>query len=351
MKKIICLILCFLFSACASNKLSLKQVDYSDLPGWEKDRHGQALKAFLKSCEAMQKPPKDKYIHKSTVGGKFSTWQELCYQAKNTSPEQAQNFFEQNFIPFKAKNGWHSRGLFTGYYQANLNGSLYKHDRYIYPVYKKPKITNFSRKEIDEGALKNKGLELAWVDDPVELFFMQIQGSGIIRLDNGKKLHVGYAGQNNYPYTPIGRIMAANGLIDKKKISAQTIKSWLYSNKDKVESVLQNNRSYVYFREIPARGPIGGQGVPLTHERSLAIDKKFIPYGIPIWLDVNINGTDDYHGYKFQQLVVAQDTGGAIKGPIRGDIFFGRTKKASELSGTQNSLGSYYLLLPKNNNL
>jgi membrane-bound lytic murein transglycosylase A len=347
--KLLLITITILFLTSCSDGLTLKKSSFDKINGWNMDNHQEALSSFLKSCERFNTLPKNKPSHQSGIAGTYGTWQEIC--AKATSYDNAKEFFEDNFRPHLARSKRDPKGTFTGYYEIELKGSRTKHGEYQYPIYKRPSDLSdgqkyYSRKEITEGALEGSNYELAWVSDPVRSFFLHIQGSGRITLDDGSVLRVGYHGQNNHKYFAIGRLMIDEGYIKKEDMSAQAIEAWLHKNPDKTDSILNQNPSYVFFREIKGEGPIGGQGVPLTPERSLAIDKKYIPYGVPIWVDVALSG--DTTGKNFRKLMVAQDTGGAIRGPVRGDIFFGYGQEAEYLAGHQNSIGQYFLLLPKN---
>ncbi len=340
-------------SACSGmfkDKFSLTKVKYEKLKGWNNDDQAEAMLAFKKSCAKYKLMPADKKIHSSGTGGVYKDWQEVCSKIDDSVDPKL--FFESNFTPYAVKNRWKSKGLFTGYFESDLNGSRTKQFPYIYPVYGKPKDLiakqqYFSRAEIEAGALDEKGLEIAWVDDKVELFFAQIQGSARIKLEDGSLMQIGYDGQNGYSYYPIGRYLFQEGYLEKKNISKATIEEWLKQNPDKAQETLEKNQSYVFFREIKGEGPIGAQGVPLTPMRSLAVDKKYIPYGAPIWLEAKLNGgANEENSAHFQKLLVAQDTGGAIKGPIRGDIFFGYGVDAEKMAGYQNNEGKYFILLP-----
>lgn len=339
----------FFLSACSTffgDKLVLEQKSFDDLSGWSSDDHKQAMISFHKSCSSFLQMPKDKDMHVSGIGGTYGKWQDLCrisYRYNNNPKE----FFEKYFAPFVAKNGNDDKGLFTGYYEIALNGSRHRHGRFKYPVYAKPDDLSsgqyFSRAEINKGALNGRGLEIAWVDDPVRLFFLHVQGSGIINMDDGTSMNVGFAAKNGREYSSIGKYMIDNGYFNGEELSADSVKNWLYANPDEAENIMEVNESYVFFREIGNTGPIGGQGVPLTPMRSIAIDKRFIPYGVPVWVDVDLNNS----GKKFQSLVVAQDTGSAIKGPVRADLFFGAGYRAEQLAGNQKNIGRYFLLLPR----
>jgi membrane-bound lytic murein transglycosylase A len=337
---------------CAKDKIVLKPTTYQQLPGWEEDQHAQALNAFLKSCERIQTAPIDASLHENGIGGTYEAWKFVCHQAKLTKVAAAKNFFETYFEPYRVQNKRNPRGLFTGYHEIELKGSRIKKAGYSCPLYRKPSDLTpgkpyYSRAEINQGALNGKKSELAWVDDSVDAFFLHIQGSGIITLPDGKKMRVGYDGKNNHPYVALGKCLIEKNYLKKEDVNAESIKEWLRMHPGQAELLMEENPSYVFFREVQGDGPIGAQGVVLTPWRSLAVDHRFIPYGIPVWMDVELNGNETYPHKVFRQLVVAQDTGGAIRGPVRGDIFFGHGKEAEAYAGYQNRLGSYYLLLPK----
>jgi membrane-bound lytic murein transglycosylase A len=344
-----------LFLPSCADKLVLKKSSFAKLDGWQDDDQNKALMAFLKSCNKFDAMPEDKKLHMSGIGGTYHNWKDACDKAKDVAiqnnAEAAKQFFEANFTPYLATNRGNAKSRLTGYYEMDLKGSSHRHGPYQYPIYKTPfdlvpGQQYYSREEIDNGALAGKGLELAWVDDPVRAFFLHIQGSGRINMEDGSVMRVGYDGKNGQAYKPIGRMMADTGLIDKDTISAQSIKRWLYAHPDKARSIMDTNPSYVFFRNIASEdGPIGAQGVALTPMRSLAVDKKFLPYGAPIWVNVELNGATKETS-AFKKLLIAQDTGGAIKGPGRGDLFFGYGAEAEELAGYQNNLGQCYILLP-----
>ncbi len=344
--------LCFLASCSVfGDKLTLKETRFDEISGWQDDNHNDALTSFLQSCRKFESLPEDRPAHDSGVAGTYGDWKKVCKKAVSGQYSDPKYFFESNFRPYLAKNWWNTKGIFTGYYEIELKGSKYRHGPYQYPLYSRPTDLKegekyYSRKQIENGALEGKGYEIAWVDNPVRAFFLHVQGSGRIIMDDGSVLRVGYNGKNGHKYVSIGRYMIDKGYIDKDEMSAQAIKKWLYENPSKTEKILNKNPSYVFFRQLNnSGGPIGGQGVPLTPMRSLAIDKRFVPYGAPVWVDVQLNGNEEEH---FKRLLIAQDTGGAIKGPVRGDLFFGYGDKAEHLAGHQNNVGSYFILLPKN---
>ena len=201
-----------------------------------------------------------------------------------------------------------------------------------------------SRTEIEEGKLSGKNLELVWVDDPVDAFFLHIQGSGRVTFSDGTSMRVGYDGHNGHNYTSIGRILIEQGEISKEKMSMQAIRKWLAANPDKGQKLMRQNGSFIFFREIGDEGPIGAQGVALTPGRSLAVDKRFLPYGLPVYLYTFTDPLDQKS--PISRLMVAQDTGGAIKGVIRGDVFWGFGELAAERAGKMKERGSYFALLP-----
>jgi membrane-bound lytic murein transglycosylase A len=271
---------------------------------------------------------------------------EIGQVIKGMGSKQAKNFFENWFAPFKVmdKNG-ESYGKFTGYYIPTLKGSRKKTNRYKYPIYAKPKnIDNdpyYTRSEIQRGALRNQDLEIVYVDDKVDLFFMHIQGSGNVQIEDGVIIRLSYAGSNNQPFTAIGKYMIENDIVENKSYLA--IKEWLKENPKKSDKILNLNLSYIFFKENKNNNIIGGSNVPLMAERSLAIDKDILPYGYPFWVEI-----ENYKLGEYQKLLISQDTGSAIKGTIRGDIFFGENENSEKRAIYMNEEGQYYILLPIN---
>jgi membrane-bound lytic murein transglycosylase A len=201
-----------------------------------------------------------------------------------------------------------------------------------------------TRSEIDAGALAGKGYELLWVDDAVDAFFLHVQGSGRVVMEDGKVVRLGFAGRNGHSYVAIGRELIEQGAIPRERMSMQAIRAWLAAHPDQAGPVMASNPSFIFFRIIDGEGPIGAEGVPLTPGRSLAVDPEFVPLGLPIWLDT----TDPLDPRQpLRRLVVAQDTGAAIKGPVRGDLFWGFGENAAARAGAMKQQGRYFLLLPK----
>jgi membrane-bound lytic murein transglycosylase A len=283
--------------------------------------------------------------------GRVGEWRAVCEAAAALSTEDdtaARRFFEASFVPLSIGDYGSTDGLFTGYYEIELNGSRKKHGRYQTPIYRKPADLGSgpypTRAEIEDGALAGRGLELLWVDDPIDAFFLHIQGSGRVRLSSSRSLRIGYAGQNGQPYVPVGRLLIERGVIPRDKLTMATIRAWMKQNPEAGAALRRENPSYVFFREITGDGPIGAEGVALTPERSIAVDRAFIALGVPIWLEAEerFAAAEAVH-----RLVIAQDAGGAIKGPVRGDVFWGTGSVAGDRAGIMNASGRYYLLLPR----
>jgi len=376
----------FLLTSCADTvqedekpQLSLKAERFSSLPGWGGDDLKTFSAAFQKSCDRIAKIPGDRAFGPLKEAGTHKDWQKICFAFNALTPKNQitlQAFFENNFIPYQVRADNEAEGLFTGYYEASLNGSRTKSATYNIPLHTRPddlvmvQLGEFrdelkgkriagrvvggnlkpyeSREEIIAGDWPHNDEILLWVDDPVDAFFVQIQGSGLVQLNDGSTMRIGYAGQNGHPYYAIGRELIKRGQLSKETVSMQSIRSWLAANPSQADEIMNTNRSYVFFREIDGSkdsgGPIGGQGVSLTAGRSLAIDRSLISYGLPIWTDIAAPVEDMA---RIQRLMVTQDTGGAIRGPVRGDVFWGYGDTAEHLAGKMRSRGEYWLLLPK----
>ncbi|KAA0580253.1 murein transglycosylase [Azospirillum sp. B21] len=376
-----------LFSACTPkdeakreeakpppDALTLAPLSFAELPGWRTDPVAQAIPALARSCARFRTQPADRPVGPNGVAGTIGDWQGPCAQLADLPPgdDAARAFFEANFTPYAAGNNGTREGLFTGYYEPELEGSRRPDPAYPVPLHRQPPdlvmvdLGEFSdrwkgertagrvvngrlkpyedRAAIAAGALEGKGLELVWVKDPIGAFFLQIQGSGRIRLADGSEMRVGYAAQNGHKYVAIGKELIDRGALKREEVSLQTIRAWLLANPDQAAAVMNVNPSYVFFQPLTGDGPNGAQGVALTPGRSLAVDSKFMPYGAPVWLDAE----DPLDGrQRLQRLLIAQDTGGAIRGPVRGDVFWGHGTEAEQKAGVMKSRGTYALLLPK----
>lgn len=334
-------------------RLTLEEVAFDRLTGWRHDRVAAAVLPLLKSCarflgrpNGAQFDPRPSRVDYGWVGD----WRMPCQAALRLpvgDDDAARRFFETHFVPFAVADYGAMRGLFTGYFEVALDGSRRRHGAYQTPLYRRPPgalATRYTRAQIEEGALRGRGLALVWVADPIAAFFLQVQGSGVVKLDDGKTIRVGYAGQNGKPYVPIGRILLERKVIPRDKLTMQALRDWMKEHPKEGAALRREDPSYVYFREIAGDGPIGAEGIALTAERSLAVDRRFIPLGVPIWLDARARfGT---HAF-LRRLLIAQDTGGAIRGPVRGDLFWGTGPEAGAEAGATNAYGRYFVLLPR----
>jgi len=345
---------------------TLKPVDWAAVAFWRDDTVSETWSAFLLSCSTLVKR---------------TAWQAVCAEAaRMTAPDEAavRAFFEQRFQPYQATQDDGSvEGMVTGYYEPLLKGDRVRTVRARYPLYAAPddlitvdlasvypelkslrlrgrlvgnKLVPYStRKEIENAANGKgngfKGKPIAWVEDPVELFFLQVQGSGRIELPDGSHMRVGYADQNGYPYQSIGKLLVERGELKLEQASMQGIKNWGAKNPDKLPGLLASNPSFVFFRELPngLSGPLGSLGVPLTGGRSIAVDPRFVPLGAPVFLAT----TQPNSPQPLNRLVMAQDTGSAIRGGVRADFFWGFGDTAGELAGRMKQRGRMWVLLPK----
>ena len=307
----------------------VRLLEFSALKGWESDNHEAALEVFRSTCEDMT----------------FGDWPAVCALADRAT--DARTFFETVFRPLLITDG--SPALFTGYYEPELVGSLKESKRFSVPLYRRPPEAPetgewFSRKEIEDlSVLKGRGLEIAWVEDPVEKFFLQVQGSGRIRLEDGKSIRVGYGGKNGHPYRSIGEELVRRGVFEAHQVSAQVIRTWVRNHPEEGADLLNHNPSYVFFREvsqIPAdMGPLGAMDRSITGGRTIAVDPEFVPLGAPVWIEKD-------GASPMRRLMVAQDTGSAIRGAQRGDIFFGTGAQAGRRAGRVRDGGRMIVLLP-----
>nr|WP_232829422.1 MltA domain-containing protein [Tropicimonas sp. IMCC34043] len=311
---------------------SATMLSFQDLAGWAESDQGAALSVFLTTCGIPRDPE----------------GRALCRIARDQAlPNRtARAFFETFFRPVLI--GGEDAARFTGYFEPELAGALAPDDRYRFPVYALPPDLPTdgqgpTRAEIDGGALADRGLEIAWVDDPVDLFFLQIQGSGRIHLPDGNVLRLGFAGHNGHPYQSVGEELVRRGVFQPHEASAAMIRSWVRDNPDEGRELLQHNASYVFFRMIeglPSRaGPIGAMNRSLTPRRSIAVDPAYVPLGAPVWVEKAGDAP-------FERLMIAQDTGSAIKGPQRADIFFGTGNAAGRQAGRVRDGGRMVVLLP-----
>ncbi len=334
-----------------AHRLALVATDFDRLPGWDADHVAEAIPALQRSCDAIAKLADDSNVGKGGIGGTALDWATACDAVASLpagDDKAAADYFDTYFQPFVAQDQAPNQGLFTGYYEMELDGSRQPTPEFRVPLYKAPDPpVTFTRAEIDAGALKNRKLEFMWLKDPVDVFMLQIQGSAVVKLPDGSITRVGYAGNNGRDFVPVGKLMIQGGVVGKDKASAQGIRDWLKAHPKEGLAWMQKNPRYIFFRELgkdaaTLPGPSGALGVSLTPTRSMAVDPAFLPLGVPVWLDSKAPD-----GTPLQRLMVAQDVGAAIKGPIRGDLFWGTGATALEFAGRMKSNGRYYVLLPK----
>jgi membrane-bound lytic murein transglycosylase A len=339
--------------------ISLIPTRFADLQGWADDDHAAAFRALLRSCAADPASP-----HAADA---------LALGA-GVDSNAARGFFEERFVPHLiAESG--SPGFVTGYYEPEIEGSYVRGGPFQVPVYRRPKdlitlapeterarfdgritglretagqVPYYTRAEIWDGALSGRGLELLYLKDMVELFYMQVQGSGRVHLKEGGAVRLGYAGKNGYPYTSIGRLLIERGAIAPDAMSMAAVKAWLRADEARGQALMEENRSYVFFRELDADegrdGPRGAQGVALTPGRSLAVDTAYHRLGLPVFVTAAELATG---GQPFRRLMIAQDVGSAIRGPERGDIFWGTGEGAGVIAGSTRHAARFCILLPK----
>ena len=348
-------------TAPATPSATYRRVGWNELPGWREDNVAEAWSAFLASCGAIA----------SREG-----WREVCAAASRiTTPsaESARRFFELHFAAYQIfdAEGTDS-GLITGYYEPLLRGSRKASARYRFPLFGVPDdllvvdlgdlypelkgmrlrgrmegrrvVPYYDRGQIENGQAPLRGKELVWVDDAVDLFFLHIQGSGRILLDSGETIRVGYADQNGHPYRSIGRLLVERGELALEHASMQGIRTWARENPARVSELLNSNASYVFFRELPATGsgPPGALGIPLVARRSVAVDPRHVPLGAPVYLATTWPNT----ARPLNRLALAQDTGGAIRGAVRADFFWGYGEAAAREAGRMRQRLRMWVLLP-----
>lgn len=360
------------------SKHSLKQYQFKDLGHWDNIDLTGSLHAFQQSCRLWVHQNPQQHIGSSQIPMTVNDWLPICHQAlhmpKNPTHQQTKMFFETYFQPYHWVN--YHKGKFTGYYSPEFEGSPVKTAEYKTPLYSAPKdlvsanvddfssdssskrniygrlIGNhlkpyFSRAEIYQGALKNKAKIIAWLKTPLDAMLLEIEGSGVIKTPAGKHLYVGYAGENGRKYKSIAQLMINNHIFSRSRASVGAIKKYFEKYPQSISRYVNLNPSFVFFSRNRESGFKGAQNVVLTPKFSLAVDRKYIPYGIPLFLRTTcpINKSGDTR--ELNRVVIAQDTGGAIKGPIRGDIYWGAGSHAMQVASLMSQEGDYWFLLPK----
>lgn len=334
---------------------TLKQVTFAQLPGWNNAEVKKSLSAFQLSCKTFLKQAPTAAVGSNNIHLQAKDWQPACKAALSVDESSAKPFFEKWFYPVEFVKPQSFRGLFTGYYMPAIKGTLTRTGPYTTPIYGLPSDLKqsskhksyYTREQIDNGAIKKKAPVIAWIKSPVERLFLEIEGSGVIQLTNGEKLYLGYAGENGAPYTSIFSVLIKKGVVTKDNASKNTVKRYLESQPKYANNLLHANKSFVFFQNLNQSIALGARGIALTPGYSLAIDKKWIPLGAPLWLNTVVPEQQNNSQKKFQRLMIAQDTGGAIKGVMRGDIYWGSGKKATYLAENMKNQGHYWLLLPK----
>lgn len=345
--------------------------DYAGLPGWEADDHRAALQALRQSAAgAAARQPRSRSIDGTALAAVLTAARML---PSDPTAAQARQFFEASFRPYEILPG-DGPGFFTGYYEPVVAGSRHPTDRFTTPLYGVPDdlfefdpaqpppgidpamrfarrtpagaVPYHDRAEIEAGALAGRGLELVFVADPVDAFFIHIQGSARIALGDGGTMRLTYAAKSGHPYTAIGRVLIDIGALEPGHATMADIRAWLAQNPDRAAAVMAANRSFIFFREEPvddpALGPVAAAKVPLTPGRSLAVDRLIHTFHVPVWVDTTLA-----NGRAFRRLTIAQDTGSAIVGPARGDIFFGSGEEAGEMAGGMAARGRFVVLAPR----
>src|SRR5262249_31976654 len=337
----------------------LETLSFSALDGWQEDDHAAAFTTFLKSCRAILNANKTIRSARPLLAGLFKAC-ERATAAGHIDREQARSFFESNFKPVRVIPGGQPEGFFTGYYETEVDGSRFPSDEYTVPIYAAPAETvrrkkstvfaDLDRTKIEDGALAGKNLEICYVKSPIDAFFAQIQGSTRVKLDNGKLLRLNYVASNGMPYTPVGKFLIDRGIVSKEEMSMDKIRDFMETNPEEGKELRRRNRSFVFFQETPLGAHdecVGAQGVALTPGRPVAVDKRMHIDGTPIWIDAELPIESEKPETKFQHLLFAQDTGSAIVGPARADIYFGHGDEISHIAGRIKQNGQFVMLAPQ----
>jgi membrane-bound lytic murein transglycosylase A len=360
-------------------KPMFRVVSYKQLPGWEKADLKTSLIAFKTSCQAFVKQAPEQVVGTDDISLQAKDWHPACRAALEINPEQeseVKQFFQKWFAPVEFNGGKSTQGLFTGYYMPSIKGSYVQSAEFNVPIYEVPNdlitvdlglfnpnlknrniigrlvknrlIPYYTRAEINKGALENKARVLLWMHSPIDRLFLEIQGSGVIELEDGSRTFIGYDGQNGAPYTAIAGVLIKKGVMTRENASMQGIKRYLEAHPEEMDEVINENKSFIFFRTLHLDAALGSQGVALTPGYSMAIDKQWIPMGAPLWLSTTRPDSRNPDKSKvMQRLMVAQDTGGAIKGKVRGDVFWGGGDRATMIAGHMKNPGHYWLLLPR----
>ena len=355
----------------------LESVAFTDLDGWTSDDLAAAFATFRASCAALKTPPAE--VGPASAPPLRQGLHHACSAAARLGPDApspllARLFFEANFRAWRVIPDGGAGGYYTGYYEPEVEGALQPGNGFDVPVYGRPDdlvmtgpgatpnsgsafrreggalVPYHDRAAIEDGALAGRGLEIVWLRDPVDLFFMQIQGSARVRLPDGRILRLGYDGFNGQPYLPVGRLLIQRGLVPREEMSMARIRAFMEADPAAGRALRRENPSFVFFKALPLgvdAGAMGAQGVPLTAGRSLAVDRKLHTYGTPIFVEADLPLTAPGTAEPFRRLMIAQDTGSAIVGPARADLFFGAGDAAGAVAGRIRHPGTFTMLVPR----
>ncbi len=356
-----------------------KEVTFEQLPGWQTGDFKKSFQTFQISCRIFTKQNPEHKAGTKKIDLQIKDWLPACHQALKINPAtdlEAKSFFEKWFVPVEFNvNNQPVQGMFTGYYMPVLKGShtetpefnipIYQmpsnlvtvHLGHFLPQYKNTKLVGrvdkarvmpfYTREEINKGAIKDTAEVLAWIHSPVDRVILEIQGSGVIEFNDGKKMYIGYDGQTGLTYTSIASVLIKKRILTKDNASMHNIKKYLEAHPQQMVEVLNQNKSFVFFQKLPNNAAYGSQNVPLTPGFTLAVDRKWIPMGMPLWLStvqpdhINLN-----HSIPMNRLMIAQDVGGAIRGKVRGDVFWGEGDEATHIASHMKNKGHYWLLIP-----
>jgi membrane-bound lytic murein transglycosylase A len=353
---------------------------WSDIPGWGEDDHLAAFQTFRASCRPIAAQDAASVTPDSrALGASLRDPCRLARSSEFSDGARARAFFEQNFTPLKISRLGEGDGFVTGYYEPVIEGSREANEVFNVPIYRRPSnlfvkgynqaspdlpnkgpvyrkigrrklVPYYDRAQIEDGAIEGRGLEICWLRSQTDLLFAQIQGSARVQLEDGSTIRINYDSYNGYPYTPVGRILIDRGIIPKEQMSMQKIREWMEANPAAADEVRQQNRSYIFFREVPLSDKdeaVGAQGVPLTPGRSIAVDKSLHVYGTPFFIQGELPIDSATAKTPFHRLMIAQDTGSAITGPARADLYFGAGADAGKVSGRLRHNMRFVMLVPK----
>lgn len=351
-------------------------VEFGDLPGWQSDDHQAALEAFRRAAFHARSSA----YRSGSLGVPFESFADAYAAARSTVPtgtDAARVFFERHFRPCRVVVPGGGAGFVTGYYEPEFEAARERCGRFTVPLYARPDdlievdaenrppgldpdmrfgrregeqiVPYFDRRAIEEGSLSGRGLEIAWLADRVDAFFVHVQGAARLKLTDGSAMRVTYAAKSGHEFTGPGRILAEIGAIPREKVTMQAIRAWFRDHPERVDEILRQNRSFIFFRETPPgdpdKGPVAAAKVQLEPGRSLAVDRVLHTFGTPFYIDAP--RLAEFDGVPFRRLMIAQDTGSAITGPARGDIFVGTGAAAGEIAGVVRHAADFYALLPR----